>query len=41
MFLGEVEAAIRFSIKFWFADMGLAQVTPFGAFVSFLTILFQ
>ena len=27
--LGKVEITVRFGIKSWFGDMGLAQVTPF------------
>ena len=38
-FLGEPETVIRLAIKSWFADVGLAQVTPFWAcHLFFLTM---
>lgn len=36
-FLGQTESAIRLGIKSQFDDVGLAQVTPYGACFLFLT----
>ena len=36
--LGEAETAIRSGIKSWFADVDLAQVTPFGVCCLFFNM---